>query len=86
MLTSFSFLENLTMAEATKKLKKIEDVMKEHDVSRDFVNRQMKNGNLEYFKVGWQIRFSDDQIETFLEKCRNAPRLSRKKPSNLQAV
>ena len=67
------------MAKTIENLKTIEDFMKITGVSRDKANRLMKSGELEFFKIGWQIRFSDEQIEAFLEKCRNAPRKSRRK-------
>jgi excisionase family DNA binding protein len=38
------------------------------------LDRLIAAGRIEYFKIGWHVRFSDEQINTYLERSRNAPR------------
>ena len=38
------------------------------------LDRHIAAGRIEYFKIGWHVRFSDAQIEAYLQSALNAPR------------
>jgi excisionase family DNA binding protein len=50
------------------------DTAKMLKISIATLDRLIAAGRIEYFKIGWHIRFSDEQIDAFLDSARNAPR------------
>lgn len=38
------------------------------------LDRRIDAGDIEYFKIGWHVRFSDEQIEAYKAHCLNGPR------------
>jgi len=49
------------------------------------LDRRIADGSIEYFKVGWQVLFDDDQIEKYLLACKNGSR-ARKTQNNRNKV
>ncbi|MEK7722714.1 MAG: helix-turn-helix domain-containing protein [Acidobacteriota bacterium] len=43
------------------------------------LDRRISDGSIEYFKVGWQILFNEQQIQSYLSKCKNGSRSRTKK-------
>ncbi len=76
------------MATATvSKLRSKFDTAKLLGISIATLDRHIAAGRIEYYKVGWHVRFSDEQISAYLESTRNAPRTkhkARNKRSNRQ--
>jgi predicted DNA-binding transcriptional regulator AlpA len=50
------------------------------NISIATLDRRIADGSINYFKQGWRISFSDEQIQEYLAHCLNAPR-QRQKPS-----
>ena len=42
------------------------------------LDRHIAAGCIEYYKVGWHVRFSDEHINAYLESTLNAPRQKHK--------
>lgn len=59
---------------AVGKLFTKQDAARQLGISIATLDRLISAGRIEYFKVGWHIRFSDAQIEAFLANSLNAPR------------
>ncbi len=38
------------------------------------LDRHIAAGYIEYFKIGWHVRFSDAQVEAYLQSTRNGSR------------
>lgn len=38
------------------------------------LDRRIEDGSIEYFKLGWFVMFSDEQIENYVSKCKNGSR------------
>lgn len=38
------------------------------------LDRRIADGSIEYFKVGWQVLFNDEQIQEYLSNCKNGSR------------
>jgi excisionase family DNA binding protein len=63
------------MATSTiSKLRTKHDTAKLLGISIATLDRHIAAGCIEYYKVGWQVRFSDEQINAYLERALNAPR------------
>ena len=41
------------------------------------LDRRITDGSIEYFKVGWQVLFNDEQIQNYLSNCKNGSRKRR---------
>lgn len=58
-------------------------------ISTATLDRHIAAGRIEYYKVGWHVRFSDEQISAYLERALNAPRqrykLRSRKPTRQHA-
>jgi len=53
--------------EAARKLK----------ISVESINRNMKSGRLPYHKIGESVRFTENDLSTFLETCAVAGKIER---------
>lgn len=49
------------------------------------LDRRISDGSIEYYKVGWQVLFNDEQIEEYVSKCKNGLR-SRGTHKNASAI
>jgi excisionase family DNA binding protein len=56
------------------KLRSKPETAKQLSISIATLDRLIAAGRIEYFKIGWHVRFSDEQINAYLENARNAPR------------
>lgn len=49
------------------------------------LDRRIADGSIEYFKIGWQVIFSEEQIQTYLSSCKNGSR-ARRTQENASAI
>lgn len=79
-------LENINMATSTVgKLRTKLETARQLGISIATLDRHISAGRIEYFKIGWHVRFSDEQINAYLERALNAPR-QRYKASSRKAT
>ena len=45
------------------------DAARELKISVETINRNLKNGKLPYRKIGASVRFTENDLATFLERC-----------------
>lgn len=50
------------------------------------LDRRITDGSIEYFKVGWQVLFNDEQIQDYLSNCKNGSRSRRTHKNALTTV
>jgi excisionase family DNA binding protein len=51
-----------------------QDAARQLGISIATLDRHIAAGRIEYFKVGWHVRFSEAQIQAFLDSALNGPR------------
>ena len=49
------------------------------------LDRRIADGSIEYYKVGWQVLFNDEQIQAYLFSCKNGSR-ARRTQENASAI